>query len=83
MTGYDVSMEEYNAIQSAQVVPRTILDQKNSVTWYPYDYDGSHNDRIDKVEYEPDKEFYESLKSIDENIAQMINEKEINYSRSL
>ncbi|TKI55220.1 hypothetical protein E8L90_07040 [Brevibacillus antibioticus] len=80
MTGYDISIEEYNAIGSAEVVPRAILKQKKRVTWYPYDYDGSHNDRIDKVEYEPDNEFYESLKWIDESIAQMINEKEMNIA---
>jgi hypothetical protein len=82
MSGYDISIKEYNALQSSQVVPRAILKGKNRVTWYPYDYDGSHNDRIDKVEYEPDEEFYESLKRIDKNIAQMINEKRDKYSNS-
>jgi len=75
MSGYDISVEEYNEIGSAQVVPRTLLNQKIRVTWYPYDYDGSHNDRIDKIENETNKQFYESLKEIDENVTEMLRKK--------
>ncbi|MBP2110504.1 hypothetical protein [Paenibacillus silagei] len=83
MCGYDISMDEYKEIVSAQVVPRAILNKKKSATWHPYDYDGTRNKKIDEVEYEPDKQFYESLKEIDDIISKMIDEKREQYSNRI
>lgn len=73
--GYDISESEYYEIGSREVVPRaTILNQKR-VTWYPEDYDGSFNDRIDEIEYEHSKLFQESLRNIDDKICEILEEK--------
>lgn len=72
--GYDISENEYYEIGSGEVVPEAILKQKRP-TWYPYDYDGSFNDRIEEVEYEHSKTFQESLRGIDDKICEMLEEK--------
>ncbi|MBM6770844.1 hypothetical protein [Bacillus cereus] len=72
--GYDISESEYYEIGSGQVVPRDILNRKK-LTWYPEDYDGSFNDRIAEVEYEHNKLFQDSLRSIDNKICEMLEEK--------
>ncbi|SFR27805.1 MULTISPECIES: hypothetical protein [unclassified Paenibacillus] len=82
MSGYDISIDEYNEIGSAQVVPRALLNQKRGVvTWYPYDYDGTINGRINKAEYELDKQFCESLEEIDETISKLIDGKRDYYDK--
>ncbi|MEY2369865.1 hypothetical protein [Lysinibacillus capsici] len=73
--GYDISDTEFNEIASEKVIPRAILDKFRMVTWYPYDFDGSFNERINELEYEKSEVFQESLKNIDEIISEILEDK--------
>ncbi|MBJ8085070.1 hypothetical protein JDS82_28565 [Bacillus cereus group sp. N14] len=72
--GFDISKDEYQEIASGKVVPRAILSKKR-ITWYPEDYNGSFNDRIDEIEYEHSESFQDSLRSIDDKVDEMLEEK--------
>ncbi|MFK4464635.1 hypothetical protein [Bacillus sp. RC252] len=80
--GYDISESEYCEISSREVVPRAILNRKR-MTWYPEDYDGSFNDRIDEIEYEHSKSFQDSLRSIDDKIYEMLEEKRQQFKQKI
>ncbi|MFC9542973.1 hypothetical protein ACFTQ7_24515 [Lysinibacillus sp. NPDC056959] len=73
--GKDLSEEEFEKISSEKIVPRNILSKFRMVTWYPYDYDGSFNDRIDESEFEQDEDFKYSLKEIDKEVFEMFERK--------
>ncbi|MFT9817786.1 hypothetical protein [Lysinibacillus sp. NPDC056185] len=81
--GYDLSDKEFIEIVSKKVVPRNILNKFRQVTWYPYDFNGSINHLINELEYENDLEFKESLKVIDMEIQEMIEDKKIQLMKLL
>ncbi|MFK3903796.1 hypothetical protein [Bacillus safensis] len=73
--GYDLSKTEFESISSEKVVPRNILENHIRITWYPYDYDGSYNNRIKEIEHEKDGDFKLSLKKIDNKSDEMLERK--------
>lgn len=75
--GYDITYGEYERIMSLEVVPRNILDSKKSVTWYPYDFDGTNNDRIDHLENEDNNRFREEFINIDKRISRILEDKKV------
>lgn len=75
--GYDLTDSEIDEITSLKIVPRAILEKFRMVTWYPYDYDGTFNERINELEYETSKEFQNSLKAVDDMVLNRLKDKRI------
>lgn len=80
--GFDLSEIEFEALSSGKIVPTKIVKKFRMVSWYPYDYDGSFNERINKLEVEQNKEFKLSLKEIDKKIWGMLEKKKQEFFKS-
>lgn len=73
--GYDIDIQEYEEIMSLSVVPKKILDSKRSVSWYPDDFDGTSNDRIDRLEQDDNSRYRDEFINIDKRITQILEDK--------